>query len=58
LIKEQKIEREPYTGEIIEIKSVANGDSKISPKNQANHINNNNELSASGFHNRPATRAG
>jgi hypothetical protein len=55
LIKEQKIEREPYTGEIIEIKSVANGDSKISPKNQANHIN---ELSASGFHNRPATRAG
>jgi hypothetical protein len=37
-------------------KSVSNGDSKISPKNQTAH--NNTDLAASGFHNRPATRAG
>ncbi len=56
-IKQQKIEREPYTGEVMETsKSVSNGDSKISPKNQTAH--NNTDLAASGFHNRPATRAG
>jgi len=47
----QKIEREPYTGEVIEIeKPASNGTAKISPKVQEQH--------ASGFHNRPATRAG
>ncbi|CAF3367667.1 unnamed protein product [Rotaria sp. Silwood1] len=57
LIKQQKIEREPYTGEVIDVnKSVSNGDSKTSPKNQT--IHNNHELPAAGFHNRPATRAG
>jgi hypothetical protein len=56
-MKEQMIEREPYTGEVIDVsKSVSNGDSKISPKNQATH--GNNEPSGNGFHNRPATRAG
>jgi hypothetical protein len=42
-------------GEVIEInnKSASNGDLKIHPKPQASH-----ELPASGFHNRPATRAG
>jgi len=42
-------------GEVIEInnKSASNGDLKMHPKPQASH-----ELPASGFHNRPATRAG
>jgi len=54
LIKQQKVEREPYTGEVIETnKSISNGDLKLHAKNPANH-----DLSASGFHNRPATRAG
>ncbi|CAF0875595.1 unnamed protein product [Adineta steineri] len=57
LIKQQHIEREPYTGDVIVIsKPVSNGDAKISPKNQA--IPSNNEPHAAGFHNRPATRAG
>lgn len=55
--KQQKIERESYGGDVIEIpKPTSNGDSKTSPKNQSNHTHQ--ELSASGFHNRPATRAG
>ena len=37
-------------------KSTSNGDAKISPKNQTNHPHP--DLHASGFHNRPATRAG
>lgn len=50
-MNKQKNEREPYTGEVIEIeKPASNGTAKISPKVQEQH--------ASGFHNRPATRAG
>ncbi len=58
MIKHEKVEREPYTGEVIQIsKSVSNGDTKISLKHQATQ-NNTTELHAAGFHNRPATRAG
>lgn len=55
----QKVERELYTGEVVDInKLVLNADSKTSPKNHANNNNNHHDIPAAGFHNRPATRAG
>ncbi|CAF1636140.1 unnamed protein product, partial [Adineta ricciae] len=52
--KQRRIEREPYTGDVISTNHpVTNGDAKTSPKNQPIP-----EIPAAGFHNRPATRAG
>ncbi|CAF1101487.1 unnamed protein product [Didymodactylos carnosus] len=53
LIKQQKIEREPYTGEVFNVSTTSNGnDSKTSPKQSTE------QPAGIGFHNRPPTKAG
>ncbi|CAF0925327.1 unnamed protein product [Adineta steineri] len=54
-MKEQKIEREPYTGEVIDLsKPQAETKSKDQPIQSSGEPN----AASVGFHNRPATRAG
>ncbi|CAF3811699.1 unnamed protein product [Rotaria sordida] len=59
-MKQQKIEREPYTGEVIDInKATSEADSKAKPKGQINTSSGEPTTAATaGFHSRPATRAG
>ncbi|CAF4990196.1 unnamed protein product, partial [Rotaria socialis] len=52
ILKQQIVERELYTGDVVDVTKSFSNESKTSPKH-ANH-----ELPAAGFHNRPATRAG
>lgn len=50
-MKEKKIEREPYTGDVIDI-------NKPLSKDQATTSSGEPSAANAGFHNRPATRAG
>lgn len=56
-IQQQKIVREPYTGEVIDLSKAAKSEDKASPKTQATP-SSGEPSAAPGFHNRPATRAG
>ena len=56
-IQQQKIVREPYTGEVIDLSKAAKPDDKASSKTQAT-ASSGEPSAAPGFHNRPATRAG
>jgi hypothetical protein len=54
-MKEQKIEREPYQGEVIDLtKPLPTTDSK----GQQQTSSGEPTAASAGFHNRPATRAG
>lgn len=53
-MKEQKVEREPYSGEVIDLKKADNkGQSATNSSGEPTAAS-----AAGGFHNRPATRAG
>ena len=57
-MQEKKIDREPYTGEVLDLtKAATNDDSKTNPKGQPG-ASSGEPTAAAGFHNRPATRAG
>jgi len=59
LMKQQKVEREPYKGEVLDInKASSETDSKTNPKGQASNNGGEPNAASAGFHNRPATRAG
>jgi len=54
-IKQQKIEREPYTGEVLDLSKPV---TETNPKAQANNSSGEPSAASAGFHSRPATRAG
>jgi hypothetical protein len=60
-MNERKVEREPYTGEVIDLdKASTTNTTEIKPngKVQATPSSGEPHLAATAFHNRPATRAG
>ena len=58
-MKEQKIEREPYTGEVLDLtKPSSEADSKSNQKVPVPNKSGEPAIANAGFHNRPATRAG
>jgi hypothetical protein len=58
-MKEQKIEREPYTGEVLDLsKPSTEVDPKSNQRAQATNSSGEPAAASLGFHNRPATRAG
>ena len=58
-MQQQKIEREPYTGEVIDVnKPVAETDPKAKSRGQPTFSSGEPAANAAVFHSRPVTRAG